>query len=621
MTRVLIAEDSPTQAQELSLVLEAEGYEVVHALDGETALEIYDSEVFDLVLSDVQMPGMSGHELCRAIKHGEGRRPAPVILLTRLSEATDIVRGLECGADNFLTKPYDASHLTARIAAILAMCTDEAEGEFNAVVNFDFMGQLFGIDARPERILNFLMSTFDEFVRARQRELETQLDTEKRRREELGALTQELQDVNARLTRLASVDPMTELLNRRGLEKALAIEMSRSQRLGTVVVAALVDLDGFKRINDQLGHAVGDVVLTEVSKRLAASLRPSDRIGRIGGDEFLVFLPETRLAEAQRVADRIRLAVGQNPLVVFSDLINITASIGTSILPYETCSIEEVLTLTRMSLHDAKTLGGNRVSMATETLEKDSDSHRSTAGSSRKNGHRASSMEDVQRLLREDEPFRAVSQAIYRLSDGTKAGYEMLSRGPYGPFEMPKDFFRVCLEGNFLTMADLKCLKGCVAASAELEPGSRFHVNLFPSTLLDTPPDRLIPMLQTDDDSVFCVEISEQQFISDPACLQDQVRAFREAGILIAMDDVGFGRSSLESLVLLEPDIVKIDPKYVMGISRSSGKARSIKRLIKIATSLDAEIVAEGIEHSDDLALLRQMQVGYGQGYLWGRPA
>ncbi len=618
MTRVLIAEDSPTQAQELTLVLEGEGYEVVHAADGETALEIFDSQAFDLVLSDVQMPGMSGHELCHAIKHGEGRKAVPVILLTRLSEATDIVRGLECGADNFLTKPYDASHLTARIAAILATCGEQDETDEAGVVSFDFMGQLFGIDARPDRILNFLMSTFDEFVRARQRELTTQLDTEKRRREELGALTQELQDVNARLTRLASVDPMTELLNRRGLEKALAIEMSRSQRLGTVVVAALVDLDGFKRINDQLGHAVGDVVLTEISKRLAGSLRPSDRIGRVGGDEFLVFLPETRLAEAQRVADRIRLAVAQSPLVVFSDLINITASIGTSILPYETCSIEEVLTLTRMSLHDAKSMGGNRVSMAVETP---ATNGREPTLAERTLSRRAGSIEDVQRLLREDEPFRAVSQAIYRLSDGTKAGYEMLSRGPTGPFEMPKDFFRVCLEGNFLTMADLKCLKGCVAASAGLEPGSRFHVNLFPSTLLDTSPDRLIPMLQTDDDSVFCVEISEQQFISDPACLQDQVRAFREAGILVAMDDVGFGRSSLESLVLLEPDIVKIDPKYVLGISRSSGKARSIRRLIKIATSLDAEIVAEGIEHSDDLALLREMQVGYGQGYLWGRPA
>jgi diguanylate cyclase (GGDEF)-like protein len=619
MTRVLITEDSPTQAQELRLVLEADGYEVVHALDGETAIELLSTRGFDLVLSDVQMPGMSGHELCRWIKDAPAHAGLPVILLTRLSKAVDIVRGLECGADNFLTKPYDARHLTARMAAILASHGAATSDEGIEPVSFDFMGDSFEIRAEPERILNFLMSTFEEFVRAQQRELETQLGTEKRRREELGALTSELREMNSRLTRLASIDPMTELLNRRGLDDALLREMNRSQRMGTCVVAALVDLDGFKKVNDQLGHAVGDVVLTEVSKRLASSLRPSDRIGRVGGDEFLVLLPDTRRAEAQKVADRVRLVVSQSPLVVFSDLIHITASIGTAVLPYETCSIEEVLALTRMALHEAKTSGGNKVSSS----QSDSDvaATRAEQDGDAAAGNGAQSIEDIQRLLREGEPFRSVSQPIYRLDDGSLAGYELLSRGPAGPFEMPSDFFRVCLEGNFLTMADLKCLKSCVTACTALEPGGRFHVNLFPSTLLDTPPERLVELLDAAGESVFCVEISEQQFISDPACLQEQVEVLRDAGVLVAMDDVGFGRSSLESLVLLEPDIVKIDPKYVLGIARDSGKARSIRRLIKIAESLDAEIVAEGIENPGDLAMLRDMGVGYGQGYLWGVPA
>lgn len=457
-------------------------------------------------------------------------------------------------------------------------------------------------------MFNFLMSTFAELLTSKKRELEGQLAAEKRRREELGALTEELQATNAKLTKLASVDPLTELLNRRGVERVLTIETSRGQRSGSQLVAALVDLDSFKRINDQLGHAVGDIVLTETAKRLSSSLRPSDRVGRVGGDEFLILLPDTGWGEAQTVANRVRLAITESPLVIFDDVIRMTASLGIAVLPPETCSIEEVLTLTRQGLRDAKSSGGNRVCST-------------GSGNGNGNGVAADSVEDIRRLLKEEGAFRAVSQPIYNLVDDSLAGYELLSRGPEGAYEMPTDFFRICLEGNFLTTMDLQCLKNCVAASAHLEPAGRYHVNLFPSTLLDTPPERLIDLLKPTGNGVFCVEISEQQFISDPACLMDHVTAFRNAGILVAMDDVGFGRSSLEALIVLEPDLVKIDPKCVIGISQNSDKAHSMRRIIKVAESLDAELVAEGIESPEDLKTLREMGVGYGQGFLWGQPS
>ena len=607
MPRVLIAEDSPTQAKELELVLASEGYEVVHAPDGETALEQLEAGRFDLVLSDILMPGINGYELCRSIKENPVHRQIPVILLTCLSDALDIVRGLECGSDNFITKPFEPQRLLARIERILAAQGTKDDDPSIAGLEIDFKGSRFTINARRGQMLDFLMSTFEEFAQAKQRELETELEAESRRREELGALTEELKEMNARLTKLASVDPLTELLNRRGLDRVLTIEMNRSQRSGSDVVAALADLDDFKRVNDRLGHAVGDVVLTEVAKRLQSSLRPSDRVGRVGGDEFLILLPDTRLAEAQRVVDRVRLAVGESPLMVFTDQIRITASIGTVMLPYETCSIEEVLSLTRQGLRDAKQAGGNRVSLA----------GRGGGG----NGDHAQRQADIAAELRQPSSFRAVSQPIYRLVDKELVGYELLSRGPRGAFEMPLDFFRVCLESNILTMVDLQCLKICIAASGELEPAGRMHVNLFPSTLLDTPPERLIPLLTATEGTVFCVEISEQQFISDPACLQDQVAAFREGGVLVAMDDVGFGRSSLEALLMLEPDLVKIDPKYVTGVSTDDGKSRSLLRLIKVVESLDAELVAEGIESTADFEVLRDMGVGYGQGFLWGRPS
>ncbi len=172
-----------------------------------------------------------------------------------------------------------------------------------------------------------------------------------------------------------------------------------------------------------------------------------------------------------------------------------------------------------------------------------------------------------------------------------------------------------------LTTVDLSCLKACVEVSKRLRPKGKFHLNLFPSTILGTPSDRLMELLTDDDDGVtFCIEISEQQFIGDPACLRDHVAAFKQIGIEVSIDDVGFGRSCLETLIMLEPDVVKIDRCYVDGAAKDPHKARLLRRLVEVSKTLGADIVAEGIESRDDLALLQDYGVEYGQGWLWGKP-
>jgi EAL domain-containing protein (putative c-di-GMP-specific phosphodiesterase class I) len=118
-----------------------------------------------------------------------------------------------------------------------------------------------------------------------------------------------------------------------------------------------------------------------------------------------------------------------------------------------------------------------------------------------------------------------------------------------------------------------------------------------------------------------CIEISEQQFIGDPTYLRDHVLALKKEGIQVAIDDVGFGRSSLESLIILEPDIVKIDRKYVSGVADEPAKARLLKRLVKVVQALGAELVAEGIEQREELEMLVELGVRYGQGWYWGKPS
>jgi EAL domain-containing protein (putative c-di-GMP-specific phosphodiesterase class I) len=187
---------------------------------------------------------------------------------------------------------------------------------------------------------------------------------------------------------------------------------------------------------------------------------------------------------------------------------------------------------------------------------------------------------------------------------------------------MPDDFFRLCMEENILTLVDHRCYKNCIKASASLPKGIRRHVNLFPSTILDIPPRHLIDSLPNDETrNDYCIEISEKQIIGDPSYLMSTVEEFKRSGVHVAIDDVGYGRSCLESAVLLEPDIIKIDKTFVTGVSDDPTRLRSLRRLLKVASSLGAEVVAEGIERRKDLEALKALGVKSGQGYFWGLPA
>lgn len=424
----------------------------------------------------------------------------------------------------------------------------------------------------------------------------------------LDLVTQKLKSANTRLKKLILLDPLTELLNRRGLQQVLSREIHWIRRGESDLLAVLIDLDDFKRINDRFGHAVGDIVLKEIARKLKGSLRVTDYVARVGGDEFLTLLPATRLPEGLHVAEKIRLAICEAPITLASgETIKITASIGVVSVFEEIVSIDELLSQTHSVLHQSKSTGKNRVSF---------DEKKSPGGNGGNN-----SLTEVLSALRQPNQFHALKQPIFRFSDEEKVGYEFLSRSWVKGFEMPDDFFRLSLEADMLTLVDHQCFKTCIAAGSELPPETKRHLNLFPSTLISIPVQHLLEPFLTSNQLNYCIEISEQQIIGDPSYLVPVVLAFKRAGICIAIDDVGFGRSCLESLVLLEPDIIKIDKRWVKGVARTKDHLQSLKRLIKIAESLDAEVIAEGIETVEDLNVLKDLGVKYGQGFLLGRPA
>ncbi len=181
MTRVLVVEDSPTQAVELQFLLESAGFQVDVARNGEAGLARVKTGGIDVVLSDVVMPGMDGYELCKRLKAEASTMYVPVMLLTSLSDPMDIIRGLECGADNFLTKPYDGAYLIGRVRRLLENRALRGDRKVSLGVDVLLMGKQFTINSEKEQMLDLLLSTFEEVLRSRQREYEAKLSEQSSR--------------------------------------------------------------------------------------------------------------------------------------------------------------------------------------------------------------------------------------------------------------------------------------------------------------------------------------------------------------------------------------------------------------------------------------------------------
>jgi diguanylate cyclase (GGDEF)-like protein len=425
---------------------------------------------------------------------------------------------------------------------------------------------------------------------------------------DLARMKKELESANRDLERLTMIEPLTELLNRRGLQQALSREMQHLGRGGIASAALVVDLDDFKQINDQHGHSVGDVVLKEIGRRLRTSVRAVDYVGRLGGDEFMLLLPETEAAEVTRVAERVRLAVATAIIQHASGTVTLTASIAAMLLTPEMPAVDQLLSRAHLLLSRAKNEGKNQVVFQETDFDDTARRQRAQA--------------DMCGNLTRGKHVLTVKQPIFRLDDDSPIGYEFLSRYSGNSFEMPDNFFRLCAERNVLTLVDHACLRASIQAAQQLPPYARFHLNIFPTTLLAIPVEHLLELFPNPIPAdTFCLEISEQQIIGHPTYLVPAVQALRAAGILIAIDDVGFGSSCLESLVLLEPDILKLDKRCVIGIDTDPPRVEHLRRYVRIARTLGCQVVAEGIETPEELAIVRSLGIEYGQGYLWGKPA
>jgi two-component system cell cycle response regulator len=277
---ILIVEDSPTQAMLLQYTLEEHGYPVSVAHNGEEALAFINRRKPTLVVSDVRMPVMDGWQLCRRIKSEDDLKHIPVILLTALSDPTDIVRGLHCGANSFLVKPYQEESLLSRIRYILANLELRSNGNPEVGLEIHFAGQRHFLTPERLQIIDLLLSTFEDLTE-KTHDLGQVI---KELREAQEVMAQQAQELRA----LALRDELTGLYNRRGFLTLAQQQLKIARRAEVSMLVFFADVDGLKHINDTFGHPEGDQALIKTAELLTKTFRDSDIVARMGGDEFTV---------------------------------------------------------------------------------------------------------------------------------------------------------------------------------------------------------------------------------------------------------------------------------------------------------------------------------------------
>ncbi len=371
-------------------------------------------------------------------------------------------------------------------------------------------------------------------------------------------------------------------------------ELQRARRLGTRLSAALIELDGFIELSRKRGRVVSQSILRQVGMRLNSVVRPIDTVDQIGPKDFLAILVGTRRAEAAIVAERITNVIADTPFDVHGESIAARARVGLTQIDVEHDRLDAVLTHARYDLMQAQ---------------------RSRQPSS---PNPPTTIADV---IAQQGGLRPMVMPIRELASDRVVGHELLIRGPEGPYELPDDLFRAGSEQNVLSRVDLACLRTCLEAAERLPDGNTVHINVFPSTLIDGTADEnpLLTGGRALDD--VCVEISEQQLVGDPSYLCPHIDRMREAGATLALDDVGFRRSSLESLIVLEPEVVKIDRTVISCLDEGPGPRRALERLIGVTEHMDCRVIAEGVETESTRDTLIELGVEFAQGFLWGRPA
>ncbi len=418
------------------------------------------------------------------------------------------------------------------------------------------------------------------------------------------------------LERQAVEDELTGLSNRRGLQRHLSNALARCRRRGTSMAVMLVDLDGFKGVNDTLGHPAGDDLLRQVSQRLLRSSRDGEMVGRLGGDEFAVVLEDFDPVAGPVAACERFLEALNAPYTVENEMLSVQASVGMTVST-EASTSETLLSQADIALYDAKTKGGNRYALFDTAMQ---DAFQLTS-----------------RLEREIRPafergeFRLAYQPIVSVSNQRLLGLEALMRWDSSLLGAvpPVTFIPAAEQTGFIVVLGQWALKEACHQLAHWrrrldDDDLWISVNVSVRQLVDNDLLADIKVALSESGlppSAVQIEITESMAVMDhddvSRCL-NEIRAF---GVKIAVDDFGTGYSSMSQLQTLPVDTLKIDRCFIAALDDGDDRALSVvQALVQLGEALGLDVIAEGVEEPSQLATLQEEECELAQGYLFARP-
>jgi len=677
---VLVVDDDPTMRLLVREALSGDGHEVVEAPDGVAALRLFESREPDLVLLDVKMPNMDGFEVCSWIRSRLTSRHTPVLMMTGLDDEESIRSAYDAGATDFITKPLNWLILRHRVRYLLRASQTLAElrtseerlaksQRIARLGNWTLLGEGLGVEGSLEyrRILGLpndekpiavstvldrvhfgdraaLAETVRDciegssplrvdfrirFPDGSERVIHAEGQVPRSPYGDAGILEGTIQDVTERkraeeqIRFLAYHDNLTGLGNRRLFQERLELAIARARRDESLLGVLYLDLDHFKRINDTLGHRVGDALLKKIADTVVACVRESDlvarqelgsAVSRLGGDEFTILLTDLNdVTDLAKVARRI-LETIQQPFQLEEHEVVISGSIGITAWPSDGDDGEILLRNADTAMYHVKQRGRN--------------GHQFFAPSMNALALRGLVLEGKLRRGIDNGEFEIHYQPKVSLRSGEIVGFEALARwrDPNEGLISPTEFIPIAEETGLIDRLGDWVLREVCAQIVRWQrqgvPVVPVSINLSAHQFRDgTLVERVSRAIEETavDPRNLEIEITESTLLGDERAVVSDLLKLRERGIQISIDDFGTGYSSIAYLRRLPVDAIKIDRSFVAEITVARDDAALAAAIVSMGRAMRLRVIAEGVETPEQRDLLAEWGCDEMQGFLFSR--
>jgi diguanylate cyclase (GGDEF)-like protein len=583
--RLLIVDDVADNRIILARRFQRRQFDIAEVDCGRAALDIIERDSFDVVLLDIMMPDMSGVEVLKKIRQQYSQTKLPVIMVTANSRTEDVVEALEAGANDYVTKPVDFAVALARVNTQIerkrASEALEAKNKELQHANLSLEGR---ISERTQRLSEATEKLQDEI-------------TQRQRSEEQSHF-------------LAYHDPLTGLANRilfrEDLERALLV--ARLERSPLAVL--FVDLDGFKGVNDTLGHSVGDALLKTIGKQLSDAFAATARVARLGGDEFAVLLttgeqPRAGLALADEIVKLLSA-----PRHVDNHLIQISASVGVSVSERGVENPDYLLKSADLAMYRAKAEGRSAFKLFDPEMDAAAQARR----------HLETDLRNA--IIRGE--FQAYYQPLVDVKTRRISCFETLARWrhPTRGLVSPVEFIPVAEDTGLIVRIGEWILREACTAAMTWPPHVRVAVNVSPvefqkGDVVKAVQDALAisglapPRLE--------VEITESVLLERTTKNVTTLARLREIGVRVSLDDFGTGFSSLSYLRSYPFDKIKVDRSFVSDLSKDDRSRMIISAITGLGARFGMSTTAEGVETEEQFEWLRNEGCDEVQGWLFSK--